>query len=77
MMHESIILWFAFFVELNKKLYLKGLGLSYLLLKTESCLVPLCFLCDPDSSCFKQCSENPESGDEGGDLPPLSVSDYS
>lgn len=24
MMHESIILWFAFFVELNKELYLKG-----------------------------------------------------
>lgn len=22
MMHESIILWFAFFVELNKELYL-------------------------------------------------------
>lgn len=73
MMHESIILWFAFFVELNKELYLTLMP-SYLLLKTESCLVPLC---DPDSSCFKQCSENAESGDEGGDLPPLSVSDYS
>lgn len=73
MMHESIILWFAFFVELNKELYLKG---QYLSIDFNAII----FVIENRvlfSSCFKQCSENAESGDEGGDLPPLSVSDYS